>query len=86
MSGKICQSPKNFFDISRVANIKLWIDINIRFFVVSGHFLHAGGHHPHRPHAHCVAMPVVGVGVHRTSGHTQGQVGGIWALGTPRSR
>ena len=86
MSGKICQSPKNFFDISRVANIKLWIDINIRFFVVSGHFLHAGGHHPHRPHAHCVAMPVVGVGVHRTSGYTQGQVGGIWALGTPRSR
>ena len=77
--GKNVKVWKNFFDISRFANIKLWIDINIRFSVVSGHFLHAGGHHPHRPHAHCVAMPVVGVGVHRTSGHTQGQFGGTWA-------
>ena len=77
--GKNVKVRKINLDISRVANIKLWIDINIRFFVVSGHFLHAGGHHPHRPHAHCVAMPVVGVGVHRTSGHTQGQFGGIWA-------
>ena len=81
--GKNVKVWKNFFDISRFANIKLWIDINISFSVVSGHFLHAGGHHPHRPHAHCVAMPVVGVGVHRTSGHTQGQVGGIWARPGP---
>ena len=28
-------------------------------------------------------MPSVGVGVHRTSGHTPGQVGGTWARTGP---
>ena len=71
------------FDISEITNVKILIDINIRFLLISGHFSQACGQHPHQRHGQCGAMPGGVVGGHRTSGHTPGQVGGIWARSSP---
>ena len=71
------------FDIIKISNVKILIDINIKSLVISGHFSQACGQHPHQRHAQCGAMPGGVVGVHRTSGHTQGQVRGIWARPGP---